>query len=48
MTEKQEEQTAHQIPNGTIKKIRRKIFIAEIFFAPNSKDTLQDTLLKGV
>ena len=48
MTEKQEEQTADQKPNGTMKKIRGKIFVAEIYFAPNSKDIFQDMLLKEV
>ena len=59
MTEKQEaqndkiqtvkEQTIPQKPNNImIKKIRRKTFVTEIYFDPNSKDTFQDKLLKVV
>ena len=59
MTEKQEaqndkiqtvkEQAIPQKPNNImIKKIRRKTFVTEIYFDPNSKDTFQDKLLKVV
>ncbi len=59
MTEKQEaqndkiqivkEQTIPQKPNNImIKNVRGKIFVTEIYFDPNSKDTFQDKLLKVV
>ena len=54
MTEKEkaqinEERATPPKPNGTmIKKIRRKTFVTEIYFDPNSKDTFQDKLLKVV
>ena len=59
MTEKQEaqndkiqivkEQTIPQKPNNImIKSVRGKIFVTEIYFDPNSKDTFQDKLLKVV
>ena len=52
MTEKQEAQTKEERaiprkPDGILtKKIREKIFVTEIYFDPNSKDTFQDKLLK--
>ena len=59
MTEKQEaqndkiqivkEQTIPQNANNImIKNVRGKIFVTEIYFDPNSKETFQDKLLKVV
>lgn len=44
-----EERATPQKPNGImIKKINGKIFVTEIYFNKNSKDTFQDKLLKVV
>lgn len=44
-----EERATPQKPNGIlIKKIRGKIFVTEIYFDKNSKETFQDKLLKVV
>lgn len=54
MTEKQEAQTSEERaiprkPDGILtKKMNGKIFVTEIYFDKNSKDTFQDKLLQVV
>ena len=54
MTEKQEAQTKEERatprkPDDILtKKIRGKIFVTEIYFDKNSKDTFQDKLFKVI
>ena len=44
-----EEQSQHQKPDGILtKKINRKTFVTEICFDKNSKETLQDKMLKVI
>ena len=44
-----EEQPHHQKPDGILtKKINGKIFVIEIYFDKNSKETFQDKLFKVV
>ena len=44
-----EEQSQHQKPDGILtKKINRKIFVTEIYFDKNSKETFQDKMLKVI